>query len=135
MVMKKLIASGPVIIEDGKLLVTNDGKDDFYKIPGGKVKDGETLEETCLRELEEETGFRCRIIKKLSTMKLDKKPGTDGRMKIELHHYQCELIKPVKNYDSFEYEGHEVRWIEINKLERNQIAPNIKFLFNKGELE
>ena len=129
------IASGPVIIEDGKLLVTNDGKDDFYKIPGGKVREGESLEETCLREFEEETGFKCRIIKKLSIMKLDKKPGTDEKIKIELHHYRCELIKPMKNYDSFEYGGHEVRWIELNKLEKYPVAPNIKFLFGKGELK
>jgi len=133
--VKELIASGPVIIENGKLLVTNDEKDDFYKIPGGKVKEGENLEETCLRELEEETGFKCRILKKLSTMKLDKKPGTNEKMKIELHHYQCELIKRVKNYDSFEYEGHEVRWIEINKLGKYSVAPNIKFLFEKGDLK
>ena len=133
--MKYIIASGPVIIEKGKLLVTNDGKDDFYKIPGGKVKENESLEETCLREFQEETGFECKIIKKLSTMKIDKKPGTNEKMKIELHHYQCELITSVKNYNSFEHNKHEVRWIKIDELEKYPLAPNIKYLIEKGDIK
>lgn len=130
-----MVLSGPVIIENGKLLVTNDGKDDFYKIPGGKVKEGESLEETCLRELEEETGFECKILKELSTMKINQKPGTGEKMEIELHHYKAELINLVENYNSFEHGGHEVRWIEINDLEKYPLAPNIKFLVEKGEIK
>jgi len=132
---KFIVASGPVIIEDGKLLVTNEGKDNFYKIPEGKIKKGESLEQTCLRELEEETGFKCRVIKKLLTMKLDKKSGTREKVKIELHHYKCKLVSSSKNYNSFEYNGYKVKWIEIDELEKYAIAPNIKFLFEKGELK
>jgi len=53
--MKKIVASGPVIMEDGKLLVSKDSKDDFYKIPGGTVEEGETLKQCCIREVKEET--------------------------------------------------------------------------------
>ncbi len=35
---KFIIASGPVIIEDRKLMVNKDNKDDFYKLPGGLLK-------------------------------------------------------------------------------------------------
>jgi len=38
--MKYIIASGPVIIENGKLLVNKDDKDDFYKLPGGTIETG-----------------------------------------------------------------------------------------------
>lgn len=133
--VEKLIISGPVIIEEGKLLVTNDGKDDFYKIPGGKVREWDSLEQTCLRELQEETGFKCRIIKKLSTLRLDKKPGTNEKIKIELHHYQCQLITSVKTYAPFYHNGHEVRWIKIDEFEKYSVAPNIKFLAEKGEIK
>jgi len=45
---KTIIASGPVIIENGKLLVNKDNKDDFYKLPGGTVEEGiEEMEEAC----------------------------------------------------------------------------------------
>ncbi len=134
--VEKIIASGPVVIENGRLLVSNDGKDDFYKIPGGKIHEGESLEETCLREFHEETGLKCKIIKKLSTMRLSKKPGTEESIKIELHHYLCKLIGKIKNYKPFIYDGHEIRWIKITDLsEKNySVAPNIKFLFEKGEI-
>ena len=56
--MEKIIASGPVIVEDGKLLLIRDNKDDFYKFPGGRVEDGENFEETCLRETGEEINGR-----------------------------------------------------------------------------
>lgn len=46
--MKYIIASGPVIIENGRLLVNKDDKDDFYKLPGGTIEeDVESLEEAC----------------------------------------------------------------------------------------
>lgn len=136
MVIKKIIASGPVIIEHGKLLVIKDKKDDFYKIPGGTREGKESLENTCLREFEEETGLKCKIIKKLSTMKLDKNPTTNEKMNIELNHYQCKLITPVSNYNSFEYNGHKVKWINVDKLLNGDysIAPNINFLINKREI-
>lgn len=36
---------------------TNDYKKDFYDIPGGGVEDGETKEETAIREFREEAGM------------------------------------------------------------------------------
>ena len=74
--MKKIIASGPVIVEEGKLLVNKDNKDDFYKIPGGRIDEGENLEQACIREVKEEINADIKIIKKLPTMKLDKNPQT-----------------------------------------------------------
>ncbi len=62
---KDIIASGPVIIEDGKLLVDKDDKDDFYKIPGGRIEGIESLEETCCRETKEEINAEIEIIKPL----------------------------------------------------------------------
>ena len=38
--MEKIVASGLVIVKEGKLLVIHDGKDLFFKIPGGKVNPG-----------------------------------------------------------------------------------------------
>ena len=55
---KFIIASGPVIIEKGKLLVNKDNKDDFYKLPGGTIETGiEDLEQACHRETKEENKY------------------------------------------------------------------------------
>jgi ADP-ribose pyrophosphatase YjhB (NUDIX family) len=62
---KVIVASGPVIIEDGKLLVNKDNKDDFYKLPGGTIEENsEDLEEACHREVKEEINGEVEIIRK-----------------------------------------------------------------------
>ena len=123
-------------MREGKLLVTKDKKDNFYKIPGGTLQEGESLEECTIRELMEETGFFCKIIKKLSTLHLNKRPGSDEEVKIELHHYLAEL-NFVENYESCLHFDHVVEWLDIEGIKQgkqNNVAPNIKFLIDKGEI-
>jgi len=131
----EIIASGPVIIENGKLLVNKDDKDDFYKIPGGRLEENEDLEEGCIREVREEINAEITIIKKLPTLILNENPTTHQKMRIELHHYLAELnnlseIKPI-------YPIKEIKWLDINDIKRGKysVAPNIRFLFEKGELK
>lgn len=132
-----IVASGPVIIENGKLMVSKHGEDDFYKIPGGRVEEGESLEKTCVREFSEETGLECEIIEKLNTQKLDKNPQTEEPANIELHHYKCKLKMNPINYNSFEHDGHQISWLDIGEIKQGKydIAPNIKFLIEKGDIK
>ncbi|MFB6226456.1 MAG: NUDIX hydrolase [Candidatus Paceibacteria bacterium] len=67
-----IIASGPVIIEDGKVLLNREQKDhgvsDWF-FPGGKVEDFDTtLKEACHREVKEEMGLEIEITKPLKTI-------------------------------------------------------------------
>lgn len=51
------IASGPVISDsEGRVLLSRDNKDPFWKFPGGTVETGESLIDTARREALEETG-------------------------------------------------------------------------------
>lgn len=49
-----------IIIENGKLLVMYRNKlgSEYYTLVGGRVNDGETLEQGLVREVEEETGLK-----------------------------------------------------------------------------
>lgn len=134
--MKTIIASGPVIIENGKLMVNKDNKDDFYKLPGGTIEEGvESLEEACLRETKEENNGEIEIIKPLHPMILWENPQTKEKMIILLIHYLAKLknkkeiraIPPIK----------EVRWLDIKEIKqgKHNIAPNIKFLIEKGDIK
>jgi 8-oxo-dGTP pyrophosphatase MutT (NUDIX family) len=134
--MKKIVASGPVIIQKGKLLATMNDGDNFYKIPGGKLEEGESLEECAIRELKEETGFSCELLKKIHTMKLKKNPDNDKTINVELYHFIAKLKNSVKNYNSFNYNNHIVSWLDIDEIKKGKyfIAPNIKFLIDKKDI-
>ena len=132
--VKFIIASGPVIIEDGKLLVNKDDEDDFYKLPGGTVEKGDSLYDACIRETKEEINAEIEIIKPLNSMIIYKNPQTKEEMTIVLIHYKAKLknkgeirpIEPIK----------EVKWLDILEIKQGKynIAPNIKFLIEQGDI-
>ena len=133
--MKYIIASGPVIIEDGKLLVNKDNKDDFYKLPGGTIEeDVEDLEIACLRETKEEINGEVEIIKPLHPMILWKNPQTSEKMCIVLIHYLAKLKNPneIKPIEPIK----ELKWLDITEIKSGtyNVAPNIKFLIEKGDI-
>jgi len=133
----KIIAHGPIIIEDKKLLVTLDNKDPFYKIPGGKKEGNETGIQTCLREFGEETGLEIEIIEELPLIRLNYDPKTGNPQDIDLHHYKAKLTKKQKKFTSYNYNGHEVRWLPIKEIKegRYEVAPNIKMLIERGDIK
>ncbi len=51
------IACRGVIYENGKILLSHELGTGWYLIPGGGAEDGETPEECCIREMQEETGW------------------------------------------------------------------------------
>ncbi len=55
------------VVQDGASLlmvkVQNLKGDQVWTFPKGHIEKGETAEEAALREVEEETGFRCRLVK------------------------------------------------------------------------
>lgn len=60
---KERIASRGLIVENGKILLSHELNTGVYMSPGGGLEEGETLEDCCIRELKEETGYEVRPIK------------------------------------------------------------------------
>ncbi len=50
-----------VIINENKVLMMKNNTEDYYYSVGGAIKIGETIEEACLREVVEETGYSFEI--------------------------------------------------------------------------
>lgn len=62
-------AAGGIVMRDNggelEVLVVHRPHRSDWSFPKGKMDDGETLEQTATREVEEETGFRCRLLERL----------------------------------------------------------------------
>lgn len=112
-----MIASGPVIIENGKVLLDKEQKSygvTPWLFPGGKAEPGETdLEDICRREVKEELGIDIEIIKQLRTVELD----SNGFHWI-LHHFLAKRIGEIKIGDDVVEYG----WFDINNLPKDCYA-------------
>ena len=54
---KSRYGSRAVVMRNGMILLSHETKSGWYLVPGGGMEAGETPEECCVREVEEETGF------------------------------------------------------------------------------
>ncbi len=131
MEQKVVIASGPVIVKDGKLLLDKDEKDDFWKFIGGRVKEDESLEGTCIRRAKEELNAEVEIVKPLNPLILWENPQTKEKMQIVLINWLCNLKNPeeLKCKEGIK----EFAWIAIQdiKSEKIGVSPNVKTLIEK----
>jgi 8-oxo-dGTP pyrophosphatase MutT (NUDIX family) len=58
-------AAGGVVVRDGRVALVHRPRYDDWTLPKGKLDPGESFEEAALREVEEETGLRCRLVREL----------------------------------------------------------------------
>ena len=119
---KIIIASGPIIVEDGKVLLNQHGDTDFWKFCGGKVEDFETtLIENAKREVMEEMGIEIEILDETPFFMHTTKKTADGVIDIILVHYLAKRIGDITP-------GADIRqwkWIPLSGLEKENLAPNI----------
>ncbi len=118
---KIIIASGPVIIENNKVLLDKDYKDEFWKFCGGKTKESESLIETAQRRSKEELGIEMEIINPKPFLLHIKEKTPEGALDIILVHYLAShtgKISPGKDIKEWE-------WIPLEELENKNLAPNI----------
>ncbi len=52
-----------ILIKDNRILIQKDVKDDFWALPGGRVEFFENADEAVVREIQEELGWKCKVIR------------------------------------------------------------------------
>jgi len=116
---QRIICSGPVIIENNKVLLVKEKKTTGnitpWLFPGGKAEPNETDPiKICQREVKEELGIEIDIIKQLPT--LEASSGHDNlNKKYLLYHYLAKRIGDIKPGDNIIEWG----WFDINNLPKD----------------
>ncbi len=118
---KIIIASGPVIVENKKVLLNKHGDTPFWKFCGGKVEDYETdLIENARREVKEEMGIDIKILNEEPFITFTRKETEEGKVDVILVHFLAERIGEINP-------GEDIRewdWLSLDNLP-NDLAPNI----------
>lgn len=126
------LASGCVILKGNSILLMHRIDKDWYEVPGGKIEEGETLEQAAIRELSEELLCDVEIIRKLGTT-FFKAVNFDldyTWFLAEIKKDQTPKIGIPKEYDEFKY-------IPIDKLKQHKLsssAQNLVIAIEKGEV-
>ena len=95
-----------------------------YKFPGGGIKKGESLEETLLREVQEETGY---LVKKESISEgilvhKKRKGDPDDLLEMDSYYFFCDVFETLgeRKLDDYEAEyDYKVCWMTLEEAIRN----------------
>ena len=97
-------AAGGVVTRDGRVLLVHRPRYDDWTLPKGKLDPGESFEDAAIREVEEETGLRCRLLEELPPTHYE----VSGRPKI-VRYWQMEPEGEAEFVPNDETD--ELRWL------------------------
>lgn len=102
-----------IIIRDNRVLMIRTMDSNSWSIPSGGVEDGETVEEACIREVAEETGYEVKIVKELHTKKTIIK-----EYKVTTKYFLCEITGGDIQYNDPDEEIEEITWMNRNEISK-----------------
>lgn len=98
-----------VIVQGNRALMVKDRVDRgdiVWNFPGGRVEDGETPEQACIREVKEETGYDIKVLKLLR--------GGDGHCTYVAEIVGGELVLDTENEPTII----EIAWVDLRDEEK-----------------
>ncbi len=105
----------------------------MYDLPGGSPEEGETNEETFIREIKEETGLEVTAHKKLTDQVITTfyeycANGEDFLLKHSALFYVAERYNGSIKTNSDGEDSHGAKWFKIAELDKIKCTPLVKIL-------
>lgn len=113
--MKWIGAAGICLNEQHELLMVKQGRPEERKtwtVPSGEKEPNETIEQTCIREIKEETGYDVHIQEKAFV----KNDHLDG-YEVEVHYFVVKQIGGHAMIQDPDYLIYEVGWKSISEIQ------------------
>jgi ADP-ribose pyrophosphatase YjhB (NUDIX family) len=116
----------------GQLLMIRRTDNDLYAIPGGAQEIGETISQTVVREVEEETGITVDVTGLIGIYSDPEHviAFTDGEVRQEFS--ICFRARPVGGELRTSNESKEVLWADPTRLDELTIHPSIRLRIKHG---
>jgi 8-oxo-dGTP pyrophosphatase MutT (NUDIX family) len=110
-VSARIEAAGGVVVRDGQVALVHRPRYDDWTLPKGKLDPGESFAQAALREVEEETGLRARLVRELPPTSYD----VSGRPKI-VRYWLMEVDDATPFVPNDETD--ELRWVALDEALR-----------------
>jgi 8-oxo-dGTP pyrophosphatase MutT (NUDIX family) len=105
-------SAGGVVVDDGGQFLLIRARDlrnrPVWTLPKGTLAEGETSEQAALREVCEETGYRCQVVRELEAVTYWFQRG-GRRIKKTVRWY---LMRPLEKVGDHDHEVDEVAWAD-----------------------
>ena len=98
-----------IIVRGNTIAMMHSLKYDYYKLPGGGIEEGESLEETLVREVKEESGLVVResTIKEFGMVRRIEKGMIEDIFVQENYYFLCEAEEKLEKQSLDDYEADE----------------------------
>jgi 8-oxo-dGTP pyrophosphatase MutT (NUDIX family) len=110
----EVLAAGGLLVRDQdgerQVAVIHRPKYMDWSLPKGKLDPGETFEQAALREVEEETGFRCELGRELPDISYRDRKGRTKQVRYW-------VMEPIEGEFAPGPEVDELRWIDLEGAE------------------
>jgi len=133
-----IIGVGAVIIKDGKILLEkrkNEPGKGKWSIPGGLVELGESVEQTVVREVEEETGFE---VEKPEHIDVVDNIIRDESGRVKYHFVIIDYFMRLKGGTlKAASDAEELKWVPLSDVEKYDLTKTFRAFFqrNRQKLE